>query len=77
VTAEGTQQDAQIAMDNLCKKPRETKASKYELKERVEKLTYVLLKLSKPKQVQITSPTPTPIRFDFSFVPKMEKLNQK
>ncbi|KAH9323281.1 hypothetical protein KI387_017920, partial [Taxus chinensis] len=77
VTIEGAQQDAQDAMNVLCQKLKETKVSRDELKDKVEQLTEVLLKLSMPSQSTLSSSTPTPIRFDFSSVPVIENINEK
>ncbi|KAH9298801.1 hypothetical protein KI387_030483, partial [Taxus chinensis] len=56
-------------------KLKETKANRDELKEKVEQLTEVLLKLSKPPES--TPSSSTPIRFNFSSVPMIEKINEK
>ncbi|KAH9315575.1 hypothetical protein KI387_024202, partial [Taxus chinensis] len=59
----------------MCHKLKETKENRDEIKEKVEHLTKVLLKLSKPPKS--TPSSSTPIRFDFSSVPMIKKINEK
>ncbi|KAH9302841.1 hypothetical protein KI387_014424, partial [Taxus chinensis] len=74
VTVKGAQQDARDAINVLCQKLKETKDSRDELKRKVEQLTEVLLKLSKPLE---SIPSFVSVGFDFSSVPPIEKIAKK
>ncbi|KAH9317072.1 hypothetical protein KI387_018841, partial [Taxus chinensis] len=56
----------------LCQKLKETKDNRDELKEKVEQLTEVFLKFSKP--LESIPPSFVPVGFDFSSVPTIEKI---
>ncbi|KAH9324092.1 hypothetical protein KI387_004270, partial [Taxus chinensis] len=75
MTAEGAQQDARDATNVLCQKLKETKDNRDELKRKVEQLTEVFLKLSKP--LESIPPSSISVGFDFSSVPTIEKIAKK
>ncbi|KAH9320322.1 hypothetical protein KI387_022091, partial [Taxus chinensis] len=75
VRTEGAQQDAWASIDMLCQKLKETKDNRNELKEKVEQLTEVLIKLSTPLESIPSSSVST--GFNFLSVPTIEKIAKK